>query len=127
MSLLLDTHVFLWVVIRQTLSDRATDLFFDPENELFLSAASYWEICIKRSIGKLALDADWVNLFNAVIVANEISWLPITQEHCQRITTLPMLHGDPFDRLLIAQALCEEMTLLTADANIMRYDVLTLW
>ena len=127
MRLLLDTHVFLWVVTRQTLSERATSLFSDPANELYLSAASYWEICIKRSIGKLALDKDWVNLFNSVLVANEISWLPITQVHCQRIITLPMIHGDPFDRLLIAQALCEEMTLLTADANILRYEVPALW
>ena len=127
MKLLLDTHTFLWSVSGKKLSQDAENAFLDTNNELFLSAVSYWEICIKQSIGKLGLAANWVEVFDREMVFNHIQWLPIEKSHCQKISELPFLHGDPFDRLLIAQAVLEDMTLLTADSNIHQYPAPTLW
>ena len=127
MKLLLDTHVFLWSMTGENLSYAARDAFLDTNNQLFLSAASYWEICIKQNIGKLRLAPDWAEIFDRELAANSIQWLPIEKNHCQQIEQLPSLHGDPFDRLLIAQAQCESMTLLTADSNIQAYPVETFW
>ena len=127
MKLLLDTHTFLWSISGQKLSQNAQDAFLDANNELFLSAVSYWEICIKQSIGKLGLAANWVQVFDQEMQFNHIQWLPIEKSHCQKIGELPFLHGDPFDRLLITQAMVEEMTLLTADSNIHQYPISALW
>lgn len=127
MKILLDTHTFLWSIVQQNLSERATNLFLDPDNELYLSAVSYWEICIKQSLGKLTLVENWTAVFDEAMTANRIKWLAVEKSHCQKIIELPSLHSDPFDRLLIAQALCEEMTLLTADRHIQRYAVPTMW
>jgi PIN domain nuclease of toxin-antitoxin system len=127
MKLLLDTHAFLWIVWDQNLSAAARQAFLDSNNQLYLSAVSYWEICIKITKNRLNVTPDWIHRFDAELAANQIQWLPIEREHCQRLTTLPPLHGDPFDRLLIAQALAEGLTLMTADANIRQYDVPTLW
>lgn len=127
MKILLDTHAFLWLVANQKLSQRAVDVFLDRDNQLFLSAASYWEICVKNSLGKLILVEDWQQVLDREMQANDVRWLSIEKAHCQAIVGLPWLHRDPFDRLLIAQALCEDMTILTADANIQQYSVATLW
>ena len=127
MKLLLDTHVFLWSLLGAGLSQTASDLFLDTNNTLFLSAASYWEICIKISIGRLELASDWIKVFDEEMRLNNIQWLPITKEHSQGVLALPMLHRDPFDRMLIAQAQYENMTLLTVDAHIRAYDVSTIW
>ena len=127
MKLLLDTHAFLWAVSGAGLSDAAQRAFLSPQNDLYLSAANYWEICIKVSLGKLTLQPDWRQQFDDEMAINRIHWLPITREHGQRIIELPFLHGDPFDRMLIAQALCENMTLMTLDAHIRLYPVQTLW
>lgn len=127
MRILLDTHAFLWAIRKDGLSKSAEHAFLSADNELFLSAASYWEICIKVSISKLDVIPNWQSRFGEEIVVNQIQWLPITQAHCQQITILPHLHGDPFDRMLIAQALTEELTLMTADAKIQQYPVPTLW
>ncbi len=127
MRLLLDTHAFLWGVGGHNLSTNARLAFLDPSNDLYLSSVSYWEICIKATIGKLNLTANWQQDFDEEIMINKIKWLPVEKIHCQKIINLPMLHNDPFDRLIIAQALCEDLTLMTADANIRRYTVPTLW
>lgn len=127
MKFLLDTHVILWTAVQQSLSLRATEAFLDSGNELYLSAASYWELCIKQSIGKLTLMPSWIAVLDEVMLLNHIQWLPLAKEHCQKLVTLPMLHNDPFDRIMIAQTLCEDLTLMTADANIRRYTVPTLW
>jgi PIN domain nuclease of toxin-antitoxin system len=127
MKLLLDTHAFLWIVTDQGLSTAAIQAFLEPDNQLYLSAASYWEICIKVAIKKLTVTPDWMERFDEELVANEIQWLPIEKTHCQGVTRLPALHNDPFDRLLIAQAIGEGLTLMTADANIRQYAVPTLW
>ncbi len=127
MKLLLDTHTFLWSITGKQLSEPARAAFLNRENTLFLSAASYWEICIKIGIGKLAMATNWPQVFEEEIAVNGIQWLPVEKEHSRKIIELPFIHRDPFDRLLIAQAVCEEMTILTADDNIQAYTVATLW
>ena len=126
-KLLLDTHTFLWAVAGQGLSAAATTAFLDTSNRLYFSAASYWEICIKLSLGKLTLAPDWRQQFEQEMKINQIQWQPITPEHCWQLTQLPFLHRDPFDRLLIAQAQVEGMTVLTGDSQIHHYSVATLW
>lgn len=122
MKLLIDTHAFLWIISgSDKLSAEATDAFLDADNQLFFSAASYWEIGIKQSLGKLVLVDNWAQIFDQEMVANGIKWLPIEKEHCQRLSALPFIHRDPFDRMLIAQAAEGNMVLLTADANIGQY------
>lgn len=127
MRLLLDTQVFLWLMWGRNLSQAAVSSLLDNNNKLYLSVASYWEICIKVSVGKLALEPEWPQTFAAEMSANDIIWLPIEAAHCRKIIELPFIHSDPFDRILIAQALCEDMTLLTADSNIRQYPLSTLW
>lgn len=127
MKLLLDTHTFLWSVNGGPLSQPAYNAILDPENDLYLSAVSYWEICVKVSIGKLVLAEKWPQQFDAEITANGIRWLPIEPVHCRRILELSPIHQDPFDRLLIAQALCEDLQIVTADHHISAYPVATLW
>lgn len=127
MKILLDSHTFLWLVWGKNLSDRARATFINPDYEIYFSAASYWEISIKVSLGKLQVTPDWIARFDRELVGNSIRWLPITKEHCQRLLELPRIHHDPFDRLLIAQAQVENMTLLTADANIQKYPVSVIW
>ena len=127
MKLMLDTHAFLWFMQGENLSQTAQKAFLDTNNDLYFSAASYWEICIKHSLGKLELAGNWAKLFDQEMTVNTVRWLPIEKEHSRDIIGLPMLHRDPFDRLLIAQARVEGMTLLTADSQIQQYDIPTLW
>lgn len=128
MRLLLDTHVFLWSMKEwEKLSAQAESAFLSTEHSLYLSATSYWEICIKYTIGKITLTDNWKQRFDEEIAVNQIVWLPIEKEHCQALTELPLIHRDPFDRIIIAQAQLEGMTILTADEQIQKYEVLTLW
>lgn len=127
MRLLLDTHVFLWMMAGENLSPTARQVILDPENDLYLSAASYWEICIKLSLGKLQLAAEWAQVFEQEMKVNRIVWLPVERTHCRGLLALPHLHGDPFDRLLIAQARVENMTVVTADLSFHQYDIAAIW
>ena len=127
MRLLLDTHIFLWTIFGEKFSPVAQQALMEAENDLFLSAASYWEICVKLSLGKLQLAQEWPHVFEAEIKANRIQWLPIERIHCQRLLALPHIHDDPFDRLLVAQAQVENMTLVTADSTIRTYGIATIW
>ena len=127
MRLLLDTHTFLWFIYRPPTGERFFELCLDPVNDLYLSAASYWEISIKAGLGKLDLTADWPEVFDRELDANIIHWLPIEKSHCLELLTLPHHHRDPFDRLLIAQARSEGLSLLSADPNFGRYDVPVVW
>ena len=102
MKLLLDTHVFLWMMAGENLSATARQVLLDPQNDLYLSAASYWEICIKLSLGKLQLSPQSAEVFNDEMKVNRILWLPVERSHCRSLLDLPQIHGDPFDRLLIA-------------------------
>jgi PIN domain nuclease of toxin-antitoxin system len=96
-----------------------------PENTLFFSAASIWEIVIKRGLGREDFKVDPDRL-KKMLVSHDYTELPITAEHALRVETLPLLHKDPFDRLLIAQARTEGMQLLTIDASILQYGDSTL-
>lgn len=120
MRLLLDTHVFIWCVAeRSRLSQQAIDMI-EQADEVFVSIASFWEMAIKQSIGKLDLDMDLATLGHVVSEAG-YDLLPIKVEHTVLLTTMPMLHRDPFDRMLIAQSLAEPLRLLTADSEIAKY------
>jgi len=120
MNLLLDTHVLLWWLADDPrLGDRARDLIADPDNAVYLSAVVTWEIRIKQSIGKLDIPTD----FRPVVDAQGFTGLPLTIDHTDALAALPMHHRDPFDRMLVAQARSEGLTVLTADASFRSYDV----
>ncbi len=128
MRFLLDTHTFLWAIWEPSnLSLTVQTHFLDKDTVLFLSAASYWELCIKQSLGRLGLDHNWAEVLQNEMTINRIQWLNIAKEHCETIIDLPQIHGDPFDRLLIAQAQHEGLTIMTKDSWISQYPVETLW
>jgi PIN domain nuclease of toxin-antitoxin system len=121
MKLLLDTHIVLWAAGQpEKLSESARTLLTTPENSLFFSAASIWEIVIKRGLGRDDFKVDPYRLRKMLIV-HGYTELPVTAEHTLRVETLPSLHKDPFDRLLLAQARAEGMLLLTVDASVSQY------
>ncbi len=121
MKLLLDTHLLLWAAGQpERLSAAARDLLDDPRNELLFSPASLWEIAIKRSLGREDFRVE-PRLLRRGLLDNDYVELPITSQHAVHIDSLPPLHKDPFDRLFLAQALCEGITLVTSDAQVARY------
>jgi PIN domain nuclease of toxin-antitoxin system len=128
MQVLLDTHAFLWWVTNDSqLSERAHDTILSGSNELFLSAASGWEIAIKAQIGKLRLPENLAPFITDQLHRNNIAVLPIHLRHTLHIYTLPLLHRDPFDRLLVAQSQQDKMPIVTVDPLIAQYEVETLW
>lgn len=121
MKLLLDTQLLLWAAGQpKRLSKAASKLLRDAENELLFSAASLWEIAIKRGLGRDDFRVD-PRLLRRGLLDNGYTELPISGQHAVSIDTLPPLHKDPFDRLLLAQALTEGITLLTTDARLALY------
>ena len=121
MKLLLDTHLILWAAGEpEKLPSGAVDLIENAESELLFSAASLWEIAIKSGLGR---DDFRVNarLLRRGLIDNGYSELPITGEHTLMIDTLPSIHKDPFDRLLVAQAISEGIVLLTSDDLVAKY------
>ncbi len=121
MKLLLDTHLLLWAAGQpEKLSAAARKLLYDPRNELLFSAASLWEIAIKATLGREDFRVE-PRLLRRGLLDNGYVELPITSLHAVSIDGLPLLHKDPFDRLLLAQALSEGVTLLTSDAQLARY------
>ncbi|MBS1212475.1 MAG: hypothetical protein H6R26_1091 [Proteobacteria bacterium] len=121
MNLLLDTHLVLWAAGEpDRLSDKARQLLVDSANELYYSAASLWEIAIKRTLGRADFQVDPRRLWR-MLPANGYRELPVTGEHAIAVETLPALHKDPFDRLLLAQARVEGLHLLTADRLLAQY------
>ena len=128
MNILLDTHAFLWLVTGdERLSETARQTFLNSENRLFFSAASLWEICIKMSLGKISLKTGWFQTIQAEMEINAIQWLPIEMPHCVEVTKLPFHHRDPFDRMLIAQAITQDMQLLSRDKRLSAYDIKRIW
>ncbi len=128
MKLLLDTHTLLWFVLNDTrLSDNARSLMKDRSNDLLVSPASYWEIAIKISLGKYTLGEDFMTFMERQIAENDLTTLPITVKHVSTIVTLPFHHRDPFDRLIIAQAIVEEIPVLSADTIFDAYPVRRIW
>lgn len=121
---LLDTRVWLWMVADpQRLSEEARALVEDPRRELLLSSASAWEIAIKHAIGKLDLPGEAAELVPEWMVRSAVTALSVHHSHALRAGSLPLHHSDPFDRMLVAQALLEEVPVLTADAAFRDYDV----
>jgi PIN domain nuclease of toxin-antitoxin system len=128
MRLLLDTHAFLWFFIGDaSLNAIARALIEDESNEKFFSIASLWEIAIKVSIGKLTLSVPFDEIFPDQLTSNGIDLLSITPAHVSALTTLPFHHRDPFDRLLIAQAMIDRMHVVSADPAFDDYTVIRLW
>ena len=128
MKVLLDTHVFIWADSdSKRLSATARGYFTDPDWEICVSVVSIWEMAIKSAVGKMPLRASLSVILAESVAANEMTVLPITIDHVLRVQSLPAIHGDPFDRLLVAQALAEDAVLLTADPQVRRYPASTDW
>ena len=109
------------------LSQKAISLLLNEDNDLYVSLASLWEIAIKVSLGKLALRVGGVGVFTSLIEIMPIELLPISSSYIVVVERLPFIHRDPFDRLLIATAMTEGMTIVTVDENMSKYDVATIW
>ncbi len=128
MRLLLDTHTLLWWLLgRPELSASARAVIADPSNEAFVSAASSWEIATKHRIGKLPSAARIAADTTGIISAQGLSELPISIRHGQVAGQLPPIHKDPFDRILVAQAVIEDLILVSNDAVLRGYGVALLW
>jgi len=128
MRLLIDTHALLWFCEGNSiLSQNARAAMEDDTNERFVSHASAWEVAIKVSIGKLKLQTDYRVIFSGVLEANGFVFLPPAVEHYEAVIALPRHHGDPFDRLIIAQAQVEGLTIVTCDEDFPAYGVPLLW
>lgn len=128
MRLLLDTHVLLWSLAQpQRLSPAARAALVTPEAQLFESMVSVWEIGIKLSLGKLRLAPDWLDQLGAHRSQWKLDVLGVSFAHCGRTAALPLHHRDPFDRMLIAQAQEECLSLVSADASFDAYGVERIW
>lgn len=128
MKILIDTGCWLWsLAAPERLNKRARDLLSDPAHALYLSAASSWEIAIKAALGKLHLPAPPEKYIPERMVALDVLGLPVEHVHALRVFDLPAHHRDPFDRILIAQAQTESLTILTADPAFRAYHVEIFW
>ncbi len=128
MRLLLDTCTFLWIASGSTqLSRRAAQLFSDPANEVFLSAVSAWEIAVKYSLGRLRLPGPPAEYIPSLRERHGIVALPVKEEEALYLPRIPSLHRDPFDRMLVCQAVVNGMALLTPDPLIVQYPVRAIW
>ena len=128
MRVLLDTHAFLWWISDdRRLSERAREIIGDGRNELFISVASGWEISIKAGLGWLEVPEDLEAFMADQLSRNAIQMLPIYLRHALRTRVLPDHHRDPFHRMLVLQAVLDEMPLLSADPQISRYPVEVIW
>jgi len=127
MRVLLDTHALLWFLGGNSeLSKQAKALIENQENEIYISIATFWEIAIKNSLGKLTLDISFAELKTEAI-KNSFRILPITFEDTARLNKLPFHHRDPFDRIIISQAKENNLMLVSCDDNFSSYDVNVLW
>ena len=121
MKLLLDTHVLLWAAGESSkLPTGAVALLADPNNELVFSAASLWEVAIKRGLGRKDFQVD-PRILRRGLIDNGYIEMPITGEHAVAIDGLPAIHKDPFDRILVAQSIVEGITLITVDPLLTKY------
>jgi PIN domain nuclease of toxin-antitoxin system len=128
LRLLLDTHSLLWFVLNDAqLSDSARTTISDPANDVLVSPASYWEIAIKVSIGKYTLTVPYQDFIQHAIADNDFEVLPVEVRHAALVATLPFHHKDPFDRLLVAQALAEDIPLVSNETIFDDYGVRRLW
>ena len=124
MNLLLDTHVFLWYIAGDNrLPKSFEEEISDPDNLVYLSVASNWEIMIKYGLGKLTLPESPETYIPKYRKLHRIESLPVTESSLDHLNSLPSLHRDPFDRVIISQALSEDLTIVTVDREILRYKV----
>ena len=128
MRYLLDTHALLWYTLGDPkMSGAATALIVDPANEILISPACYWEIAIKVSIGKLSLHQPYEDFMDDCLNKYGFAILPVEPKHTARVIGLPFHHKDPFDRLLVAQALVENIPIISNDPALDAYGVKRLW
>jgi PIN domain nuclease of toxin-antitoxin system len=128
MKMLLDTHALLWAISGdERLGPNARASFLNSENQLFFSIASLWEIGIKLSLGKLLLRERWLEIIRIEMKSNMIEWLSIEPTHCLVLSTLPFHHRDPFDRMLVAQAITESMHVASRDKRLAAYGINCVW
>lgn len=127
MKLLLDTNVFLWFIEDNPHLSAHAKALLESDVDLLISAASLWEIAIKTSIGKLTLAQPYEVLIPQQLEQNLIEILPISLAHLANVSTLPFHHRGPFDRLLIAQAMAEQLPIITADTTFDAYAIKRLW
>ena len=128
MKVLLDTHTFLWWITDDNrLSSFAREIITNGDNELFLSAATGWEIAIKAQLGRIKLPKEPHSFIAEQLRLNSIQSLPIHMSHALHVYSLPNHHSDPFDRMIIAQAQLENLSILTMDPQIAKYKVKVVW
>ena len=131
MSFLLDTHAFLWFVNNhRSLSATAKEIIEDQQSLVFLSSASIWEMAIKSSLQKLAVPVSLQEFIEMHIARNDFGILQITAEHAEKVAKLPFPkseHRDPFDRMIIAQSICHDFTVITRDAALDQYPIQRVW
>lgn len=128
MRVLVDTHALLWMLHDSPdLSPRARDVAADLSNEVLLSIASAWELAVKHALGKINLRMRYRAFIDGAVKAARLSLLPITVEHLGLVAALPHHHRDPFDRLLVAQALAEGVPLVSRDERLDAYGVKRIW
>jgi len=128
MKVVLDTHAFLWwITDDDRLSAHARSIIVNRENELYLSAATGWEIAIKAKLGRIHLPGRVDSFIAKQLELNDIFSLPIHMSHALNVYNMPNYHRDPFDRLIIAQAQLEKMSILTMDPQMARYGVKVVW
>ncbi|MCU0444741.1 MAG: type II toxin-antitoxin system VapC family toxin [Microscillaceae bacterium] len=127
MKLLLDTHTIIWFVEgNSSLSLTARQAIENPHNSKYVSIISFWEMMIKINLGKLEMKMAFIGFYEYLLRRN-VSILPLELAHILHLQNLPTHHKDPFDRILIAQALSENMTLVSVDSNFSQYDITMLW
>jgi PIN domain nuclease of toxin-antitoxin system len=128
MKLLLDTHALIWFISGdKRLGKQAKEAFLNQNNMLFFSKVSLWEITIKISLGKLVLAERWLTLIEKEMASNGIQWLEIEIDHLKILADLPFHHRDPFDRLLISQAISESMSIVSIDSQFSEYPLDIIW
>ena len=128
MRVLLDTAAFLWAVSGDPeFSQEAREVFTDPGNEIYLSSVSAWEIAVKHALGKLPLPEPPGRFVPLQRKQHSIDPLPLDEDAALHLSRLPLLHRDPFDRMLVCQAIVNHLTILTSDELIQQYPVPTIW
>ena len=122
MKILLDTHIFLWyITANKKLSNKHLKYITDIKNEIFLSAASVWECCIKQQLGKLEFPYEASEYLSEKRILHNINSITIDEESIKHLIKLPKIHKDPFDRIIICQTMEHKMKLITIDKNIKKY------
>ena len=128
MRLLLDTHAFIWYTTDSSrLTATGRSLIDNGENDILLSTASVWEMAIKHSIGRLTFSMPFMEFIKQQIAVNRIDILEITFDHIEVVASLPLHHRDPFDRLIIAESMAQQIPILSVDAIFDAYAIARVW